>query len=248
MKAKGTQTLVQELYDSMLESLENGETAEVIQKDQSKAYNVCDHPILIAKMQHLGFNRKAINIMSSYLDQRRQYIVVDSFASPLLVGPQSMTQGPSLSCMLYIIYIFDITGIFHDKTHSPEETIECSNSINTSTPSMSRICSSTTSKTFVDDNIILTKAKHGASIQEAILSVITKLDYYTNANLLSLNPKKLLVMVLTKDKQTRADFCAPVGRKVLLPQPTLTILGNVIADDLSWNKHVQLIVIPALAN
>ena len=43
IQGKGTQTLVQELYDSMLELMEEGELAAVIQTDQSKAYDVVDH-------------------------------------------------------------------------------------------------------------------------------------------------------------------------------------------------------------
>ena len=241
--------MVNKLYDSLLESLESGEITALIQTDQSKAYDVVDHQILVKKMQWLGFNNQAIKIISSYLSQRRQYVVVDSYPSdPLIVGPRSITQGSSLSCLLYIIYILDITSIYHASSHTPEETIKCSNEPDNGVKPEGIKCNSTSAKSFVDDNIIHTKAKHGLSIQQAVLAAIAKLEDYTNANHLALNPEKLRVMVLAKDTKIQKYFKVTIGGKELVHQPALTILGNVVAADLSWDKHVKSIVIPALAN
>ena len=62
VKGRGTQTLVQELFDNLMESVENDEVSAVIQTDQSKAYDVVNHDILLAKMKILGFNHKTLNI------------------------------------------------------------------------------------------------------------------------------------------------------------------------------------------
>ena len=103
MRRKGTQSLVQELYDSLLVAMETEETVAVIQTYQSKAYDVVDHPILIAKMTWLGFNRKAINIMSSYLEERRQYVIVDSF-DLLRTHSRTKISDPRVFTVLYAIY------------------------------------------------------------------------------------------------------------------------------------------------
>ena len=66
---KSTQRLVHKLYDHLLESLEKGGTSALIQTDQSKAYNVVDQVILQKKMED-----------GSYMDQRKQYMVVDGFS------------------------------------------------------------------------------------------------------------------------------------------------------------------------
>ena len=86
--------------------------------DQSKAYNVVDHVILQRKMEHIRFNKKSLAILSRYMSQRKLYVEVDRFPSEqLVVGPQSVTQGSSLSCVLYIIMILDITSIYHESAH-----------------------------------------------------------------------------------------------------------------------------------
>ena len=149
--------------------------------------------------------------------------------------------------MLYIIFILDITSIYHDELHQPEELLQCSKSKDTGRLPDGK-CDSTSAMTFVDDNIVTTKAKYGKSIQQAVLDAISRIQDYTNANLLALNPEKSRVMIMTKNTQLRKDFQVPVSGKVLHHQPALTILGNIVTEDLSWDRHVTANVIPSLAN
>ena len=231
---KSTQTLVQELYDILLTSLEQGDDMAFVQLDQSKAYDVIDHEILIAKMIYLGFNKKTIAIFRSYLSERRQYVVIDSFPSQTLcVGPRSVTQGSTLSCVLYIIYILDITRIYHNVKHTPKEYNDCS---------------STNAKSFVDDNFLLTKPKPGQTLEDSVLETMKKVEDYMNSNLLALNPDKTKIMIISTDFNKKKNFKVEIGGKELHHQTSLKVLGNIIADDLSWEKHVRSIVIPELAN
>ena len=234
IRGKGTQTLVHKLYDRVLESLESGETSAIVQTDQSKAYNVVSHTILQQKMQYIGFNRNTMKILSSYMENRKQYVEVDGFASDkLLVGPRSVTQGSSLSCILYIIMILDISSIYHDTPHTPAEAAKC-NAVN--------------AKTFVDDNVLHVKQTNNLTIQDAVLRAITKLEEYTNANQLALNPEKSSIMVISSNKEIKENFSVSVHGKVLKHKQSLTVLGNVISADLTWGEHISKVVLPALAN
>ena len=203
-------------------------------------------------MAWLGFNVKTLNILKSYLSERRQYVSVDSFDSdPFLVGPRSVTQGSTLSCILYIIYILDITSIYHSKMHDPKDALQCSKIPVTTVDNNflpSRTCMSTSAKSFVDDNILLTRPAKGQSIQDAVAQAISKIEDYTNANLLALNPEKSRIMLLSKDKDLNSNFQITIGGKILKHQPALKILGNIISQDLSWDAHVRQVVIPSLSN
>ena len=231
---KNTQTLIQELYDNLLTALENGDEMTLIQLDQSKAYDVIDHQILLQKLKYLGFNRKAIRILRSYLSERRQFVVIDSFPSETLaVGPRSVTQGSTLSCVLYIVYILDITRIFHDVQHTPKEY---------------NLCHRTNAKTFVDDNFLLTKPRQDQTLHDSVAETMDKVTDYMNANLLIINPDKSKIMVISNNQKTKANFEFQIGQKTLKHQNSLKILGNIVTEDLSWDRHVQKIVIPELAN
>ena len=231
---KSTQTLIQEVYDRLLTSLEEGKDSAFVQLDQSKAYDVIDHEILIKKMQHLGFNKKAINIFKSYMFERKQYVVVESFPSELLlVGPRSVTQGSTLSCMMYLLYIMDITQVFHQQPHNPQQYLDCKE---------------TNAKTFVDDNFLHIQPDGSKTLKEAIQSTMDRIIDYTNANLLSLNPDKSKIMLITNNQDLKDNFTLTIGDKDLKHQKSLMVLGNVLTEDLSWEKHIHKIVIPALQN
>ena len=111
---KSTQTLVAELYDQLMDNLDKNEDCALVLLDQSKAYDLVNHCILLQKLQALGFNKLTLNTMQSYLSDRTQYVHVQGFPSDRLsVGPQSVIQGSVLSCILYLVYILDSQMPFH---------------------------------------------------------------------------------------------------------------------------------------
>ena len=55
-------------------------------------------------------------------------------------------------------------------------------------------------------------------------------------------------MLITKDKDLKTNFEIQIEGKTLRHSPQLKILGNMMSDDLSWDKHVQLIVLPGVRN
>ena len=61
---KSTQMLIHEVYNRLLKALEDGQDTAFVQLDQSKAYNIIDHSILLQKMKYLGFNRKTLGIFT----------------------------------------------------------------------------------------------------------------------------------------------------------------------------------------
>ena len=102
-----------------------------------------------------------MEIFTSYLAERKQYVVVESFpSSQLAVGSRSVTQGSTLSSILYIIYILDITSIYKNIPHNPKEYSKCSE---------------TNAKSFVDDNILHTKTRPDRTIQQEVLDTIAKI-------------------------------------------------------------------------
>ena len=132
-----------DLYDCLLNDLNNDTETALLVLDQSKAYDLVNHAILLGKFKILGFNAKAIKTLKTYLDARKQYVQIQDFQSQSLsVGPQSVTQGSTLSCALYLVYILDLPMIFHNQDHTPLEM---------------RTCPSQNLKTFVDDNFMKLK-------------------------------------------------------------------------------------------
>ena len=98
---KSTQTLITEIYDQLLENLNTGEETALILLDQSKVYDLINHPILISKLKALGIS---------------MYIYRGADSDKLTIGPQSV------SCILYLVYVLDLQMVFHDKRTSTRRT------------------------------------------------------------------------------------------------------------------------------
>ena len=194
--------MVNELYNRLQENLANEDDSALICLDQSKAYEIVDHQILLRKLDIIGFSTPAVELMKSFLSQRKQFVQIHATKSEsLLTGPQSVVQGSSISCVLFLIFVLDLPNIFHDSNHSPEESSKCKN------PS---------AKTFVDDiGIIITKHKEddSVSLKDKISQTMQKVSEYTRANRLQLNQDKTLIMLVTKNQKLKSDFEINLGEK-----------------------------------
>ena len=66
--------------------------------DLLKAFDTLDHKIVLHKLNHYGFNGPALNIMKSYLTDRKQYVEFKNVASTqnrIITGvPQGSNQVP----------------------------------------------------------------------------------------------------------------------------------------------------------
>ena len=165
---KSTQTLIIELHDSLIEDMSKDTDSALLVLDQSKAYDLVSHTILLQKFKILGFNSKAVNTKQSYLSHRKQYIELQGFQSQdLLVGQQSVTQGSTLSCAMYLMYILDLPYIFQEQVIPPEQQR------NSNTENL---------KTFVDDILIHLKQNQHNTLNQAIHNTMAKIKLYTDAN------------------------------------------------------------------
>ena len=72
IKGKSTQSLITELHDILVEDNTNGQEAALI-INQSKAYNLVSHKLLLKKLEIIGFQPQTLRIMKSFLENRKQY-------------------------------------------------------------------------------------------------------------------------------------------------------------------------------
>lgn len=74
----------------------------------SKAFDSLDHTILLAKLKNVGVRGVPLELFTSYLSNRSQFVYCNSLSSNLKLITKGVPQGSILGQILFLIYINDI--------------------------------------------------------------------------------------------------------------------------------------------
>ena len=76
--------------------------------DLSKAFDCCDHEILLDKLYHYGIRGVSHKLFSNFLHNRMQCTKIGEFKSSYKRISCRVAQGSGISPLLFLIYINDI--------------------------------------------------------------------------------------------------------------------------------------------
>ena len=106
-----TTTLIQ-MHNRWMEDLEDGKTVAETMVDQSAAFDVCDHLIILNKLKLLGLEN--VDWIASYLSGRTQSAAIGAaLSAPLQLPPASVVQGGVGSGILYNVMSCDLPDVIH---------------------------------------------------------------------------------------------------------------------------------------
>ena len=228
IKGRSTVSAIVTMLDDWVYDLEDGKNLAILILDQSAAYDLISHSILLQKLQILGLDPHAIGYFTSYLKNRSQKVVVDTFKSQeMFIGPLSVCQGSTLSGLLYLIYTLDLPLNQHKKVHNIVDDENCSQPKTT---------------TFVDDSTIkITLDKDQGQHNNQIKDTLDQIQDYMNANKLVLNQSKSKILIISNDSSIRENINLqiPGMKDPIKPTRTFTYLGIPVHDNTKWNYFIQ---------
>ena len=99
-----------EYYESILLLLEHHQYVDAIYLDYSKAFDKCDHNVILHKLKTLGIGGKIHNWITSFLKRRQQKVSVQGEKSEPVWCISGVPQGSVLGPLLFLILMIDITG------------------------------------------------------------------------------------------------------------------------------------------
>ena len=149
------------------------------------------------------------------------------------VGQKSVTQGSTLSCLLYLLYILDIPTYLHEIDHNPLDYRKCNQ------PNIS---------TFVDDNYMVIRRKLGHKLEDDVTETMNNLNNYMDANELALNGEKTKILLVTKNEEIKKNFEVEIQGKMIKPVKEVKILGTTLYENMSFDSHLIKELIPNLKN
>ena len=230
-----TTTLIQ-MHDQWLEDLEDGKTVAITMVDQSAAFDVCDHLLILEKLRLLGVTR--VEWMASYLSGRTQSVAIGAaLSAPLPLPPASVVQGGVGSGILYNIMTCDLPDIIHTNHQVSLEDMEphCQEDGDM--------------VTFVDDSTSYFGHKDTNEVTRVTNKNFAAVETFMNANKLKVNSAKTHLLVMTKSSggevrgrqaaEQRAAVTLTAGGEVIEQSDSMVLLGATIHHSGTWNTMIR---------
>ena len=156
--------------------LDDGNIGCGVSVDLQKAFDIVDHQILLAKLNHYGICGVSNDWFKSYLSNHNQYVSTNCFDSGLTSINCSIPQGSVLGPLLFLLYINDLNqAIKFCKVHH-----------------------------FTDDTNLLCLSNSIKKLNKLVNTDLKHLVNWLNANKISLNVKKT-EMVIFKSNQKKFE-------------------------------------------
>ena len=213
-KGHSTTTLLLKLRDDIVKSMNKNEVTIAVMIDYSKAFDTIDHSILIRKLSRLGFGKSIVQLIISYLSNRKQYVQIDDRKSQTKNIYFGVPQGSILGPILFNIYVADL----------PTEI---------QTPSIQ----------YADDTTLTESCPKPALFQSIkdVEADLTKLCNWSRDNGLIFNRDKLQMMVIRKPRSLPSDrsYLLRSEGKSVKNEQFVKLLGIQIDENLSWLPQVN---------
>ena len=239
--AHSTSTALIQLYDKWADECDKDKIVGVLICDQSAAFDLCDHYLLVEKLKLLGMEDTAAAWVLSYLSGRKQSCFVDGNLSvPMELLPCGVPQGSIGGPLLWLCFTCDQPDAVHEHQvvrqglhrgcvaprddQGPGEQGDCGDLIG-----------------YVDDGAY-SYAHSDPLVLSAVLSrKYTLLEGWISANKLVINAEKthLLVMGPRKAARKRGLVSLQAGPFKIDPTESEKLLGCTLHQSMRWNHHIK---------
>ena len=211
-KKMSTSMALLSLTEEISRSMDNKNFTIGVFIDLAKAFDTVNHKILLEKLEHYGLRGTANDWFKSYLENRKQFVVINKTSSNCSTIACGVPQGSILGPLLFILYI---------------------NDLNTVSDVLRTIM-------FADDTNLFLTGKNLDEIKIQFNEKLKTISLWFQTNLLSLNVSKTSYIVFTNGVVSSNIDLFIDDVKIDRVFET-KFLGVVITHRLSWKPHIAIV-------
>ena len=91
-------------------ALERGQEARIVQIDFSSPFHRVNHQGILYKLSSVGIGGSVLSVLTQFLSNRSQYVLVDGCRSKLVNVVSGVPQGSILDQLLFLLVTFFHSG------------------------------------------------------------------------------------------------------------------------------------------
>lgn len=206
-----TEMALASFVEKITSALDKGQHTIGVFLDLKKAFDTVNFPILLDKLNHIGIRGKSLELIKSYLTNRKQAVTISSFKSDYKGILCGVPQGSILGPLLFLIYINDLP-----------------NALESSFPIM-----------YADDTNIFHSGDKLPEVENSLNRDLNSLSTWLSVNKLSLNLTKTHTMLFTLNNHIKLHKPKLKMNNIELESTnSTTFLGVIIDQTFTWSKHL----------
>lgn len=205
-----------ELVERILTSFSNNDQSLAIFLDLSKAFDSLNHEILISKLKYYGLSTQSLQLISSYFENRFQYVDFNGTHSRKYLIETGVPQGSVLGPLFFLLYLNDlneVSNIFDFIMFADDTTLHCP---------LSRFSNNYTDTT-----------------SNLINKELDNIFSWFCANKLTINASKTKLMIFHRPNASTLKLSISINNEVISQVSNFEFLGVNMNENLSWSKHIS---------
>jgi hypothetical protein len=225
-----TTTAMLQIYNKLAEIRDQGNAAAILAVDLSAAFDLCDHSIMLGKMEHYGVRGHELEWFTNYFQGRTQCVQVGKYRTQLHnLPPCSVIQGGVGSGILYTLYTNDLPCVIPYNVQIEAEK-------GTNDP----LSKNDETINFVDDSTTVISATEPRALVSRVEKYYGWLMDYFIANFMTINADKTAVMVIasTDRKYIMETMTFNIDNFIIKPKQVFKLLGYFLNSNLSHEVHL----------
>ena len=216
-RGHSTDMAVLDMVENIRSAWERADSCLGICIDFKKAFDTVDHSVLFSKMEHMGIRGAPLELMRSYLSNRKQYVVfnwAESIQEQVSLG---VPQGSILGPLFFLLYINDL----------------------------SRVSTFFKCILFADDTNLFASCKDKRELYIKVREELGKLSDWFAHNRLSLNYAKTEYIDFSKPAKvsSKDNYALKIDGNLIRRVNQSKSVGVLIDKDVSWWAHIDKVLI-----